>query len=185
MKCDVIAQVRHYHSMGKFSRQKISLFFFFFFFPQKKHDLTFYANFLLLRQFAWNVKAYFLEKIRKILQNIVCWSLYAACWTLGNFPVIWFLLHSVEHSKFFYNHKNTYIAEWGIEIENTKQLWQVNGEPNEFTVAWAIVITVCLLSVCLHLYMTSLKWWADFHKLHLEFLGFHYENMPIQIYGKN
>ena len=37
------------------------------------------------RQFAWNVKACFLAKIRKIFQNFVCWKFYLACWELKIF----------------------------------------------------------------------------------------------------
>ena len=33
----------------------------------------------LRRQFAWSVKPYFLGKIRKIFQNVVCWNFYPAC----------------------------------------------------------------------------------------------------------
>ena len=38
------------------------------YFP-RKFTLTFHANYILRRQFAWNVKAYFLEKIRKKSKN--------------------------------------------------------------------------------------------------------------------
>ena len=31
------------------------------------------------RKFAWNVKSYFLEKIRKIFQNVACLNFYPAC----------------------------------------------------------------------------------------------------------
>ena len=55
------------------------LMLFFTFFPRKK-ALTFRANCLLRRrQFAWNGKAYFLEKAWKIFQNVVCWNFYPAC----------------------------------------------------------------------------------------------------------
>ena len=46
------------------------------FFPS---DLTFHANGL---QFAWNVKVYFLGKLRKVFQNFVCWNYYPASWVL-------------------------------------------------------------------------------------------------------
>ena len=51
------------------------LMIFFLIFPSKL-DLTIHANCLLRRQFAWSVKSYFLGKIRKIFQNIVCWNFY-------------------------------------------------------------------------------------------------------------
>ena len=51
---------------------------FFLFFPRKQ-DLTFHANCLRRRQFAWNVKSCFLGKIRKIFQNVVCWKFYPEC----------------------------------------------------------------------------------------------------------
>ena len=50
-----------------------NLMIFFFF---RKHDLTLHANCLLRRQFAWNVKPCFLEQIRRIFQNIVCWFVF-------------------------------------------------------------------------------------------------------------
>ena len=31
------------------------------------------------RQFAWNVKAYFLGKLEKIFQDVICWQFYPAC----------------------------------------------------------------------------------------------------------
>ena len=48
-------------------------------FPRKQ-DLTFYANGLHWRPFAWNVKTCFLGKIRKkILWYVVCWKFYPDC----------------------------------------------------------------------------------------------------------
>ena len=49
-----------FHSLGIFSRRQ-----------------TFHANLLLWRQFAWHVKAYFLEK--KNISNAVYWNFYPAC----------------------------------------------------------------------------------------------------------
>ena len=40
----------------------------FFLFSQKQQALTFHANWLLSRQYAWNVKAYFLKKKRKVFE---------------------------------------------------------------------------------------------------------------------
>ena len=45
----------------------LSLFF------KEKKDLTFYANHLLSRWFAWNVKSYFLRKLKKTIQNVICY----------------------------------------------------------------------------------------------------------------
>ena len=70
------------------STDDISIFFFFF---KKKLAVIFNANCLLVktyfwdslhelwRQFAGNIKAYFLGKIRKIFQNVVCWNFYPVC----------------------------------------------------------------------------------------------------------
>ena len=44
-----------------------------------KTGLTFPANCLQWRQFAWNVKTCFLGKIRKIFWNVVCWNFYPEC----------------------------------------------------------------------------------------------------------
>ena len=68
--CRVCCELAHFKFMltlstlGKiFCRRHFEIFFLFF--PEKK-DLTFHANCLLRRQFAWNVKSCFLGKIRKI-----------------------------------------------------------------------------------------------------------------------
>ena len=54
-----------------FSRQHFEIFFLIFF---QKTNLTFHANCLQWRQFAWNVKSCLLGKIRKkIYQFGVCW----------------------------------------------------------------------------------------------------------------
>ena len=57
------------HSLGQFSRQQIDDIFLIF---PRKQDLTFYANCLQWRQFAWNVYFCFLHKKKKknISQNI-------------------------------------------------------------------------------------------------------------------
>ena len=65
-----------YHSLGIFSRRQIDDIFLIF---PRKQDLTFLANCLLRRQFAWNVISCFLRKIRKIFQNVVCWKFYPEC----------------------------------------------------------------------------------------------------------
>ena len=65
-----------YHSLGIFSRRQIDDIFLIF---PRKQDLTFHANCLLRRQFAWNVISCFLRKIRKIFQNVVCWKFYPEC----------------------------------------------------------------------------------------------------------
>ena len=58
---------------------------FFLFFPEKK-DLTFHANCLQWRQYAWNVKSCFMRKIRKIFQY-VCWNFYPA--RVANSAIVW------------------------------------------------------------------------------------------------
>ena len=65
-----------YHSLGIFSRRQNDVIFLIF---PRKQDLTFHANCLLRRQFAWNVKSCFLGKIRKIFQNVVCWKFFPEC----------------------------------------------------------------------------------------------------------
>ena len=45
------------------------------FFPENRF-LTFHANCLIRRQFAWNVKTCFLGKIKQKQQNIFCWIFY-------------------------------------------------------------------------------------------------------------
>ena len=45
--------------------------FFFYFFPENKLWHCIHANCLLKRQFAWNIKAYFLGKTNK--KNIIIW----------------------------------------------------------------------------------------------------------------
>ena len=57
-----------YHSLDIFSRRQMNDIFLTF---PRKQDLTFHANCLLRRQFAWNAISCFLGKIRKIFQNVV------------------------------------------------------------------------------------------------------------------
>ena len=64
------------HPMGKFSRRQT--YDIFPIFPRKK-DLTVHANCLLRRQFALTVRSYFLGKIRKIFEHVICWNFYPAC----------------------------------------------------------------------------------------------------------
>ena len=70
-----------YHSLGIFSRRQTDDIFLIF---SRKQDLTFQANCLLRRQFAWNVKSCFLGIIRKIFQNVVCWKFYPECKALNS-----------------------------------------------------------------------------------------------------
>ena len=58
--------------------QQTTNWWYFSYFPRKL-DLTFHANCLLRRQFAWNVISCFLRKIRKIFKNVVCWKFYPEC----------------------------------------------------------------------------------------------------------
>ena len=58
-----------------------NLTIFFSYFSQKT-GLTFHANCLLRRQFAWNIRSCSLGRIRKIFQNVVCWNYYSACFVL-------------------------------------------------------------------------------------------------------
>ena len=51
---------------------EIFSFFSFSFFFKPENWLWHFMQICLVRQFAWNIKAYFLEKIRKIFQNMVC-----------------------------------------------------------------------------------------------------------------
>ena len=44
-----------------------------------KQTLTFHANCLLRRQFAWNIKGYFLLNKKKMFQNVASWTFYSAC----------------------------------------------------------------------------------------------------------
>ena len=60
-----------YHSHGWFSGWQIDDIFHIL---PRKQDLTFHADCLHRRQFAWNVKSCFLRKIRNMLQNVVCWN---------------------------------------------------------------------------------------------------------------
>ena len=69
-------QINLYHSLGIFSRRQIDDIFLIF---SRKQDLTFHANCLLRRQFAWIVKSCVLGKIRKIFQNVICWKFYPEC----------------------------------------------------------------------------------------------------------
>ena len=48
----------------------------------RKQDLTFHANCLHLRQFAWNAKSCFLGKIKKIFQYVISWKFYPECLAL-------------------------------------------------------------------------------------------------------
>ena len=62
---------------------------FFLFFPENR-PLTFHANCLPRRRFAWNITAYFLKKKRKVFQNVICWNYLPACWALtGNHISFW------------------------------------------------------------------------------------------------
>ena len=80
-----VLRINLYHSLGIFSRRQIDDIFLIFL---RKQDMTFHANCLLRRQFAWNVISCFLRKIRKIFQNVVCWKFFVfvlcmAPWAAG------------------------------------------------------------------------------------------------------
>ena len=60
-----INRMNLYQSLGKFSRWKTDDIVLIF---PRKQDLTFHANCLHWRQFAWNVKSCFQEKIHRIFQ---------------------------------------------------------------------------------------------------------------------
>ena len=49
-------------------QQKKKMMIFFLFLPEKSRTLILHANCLLV----WNVKFYFVEKVRNIIQNVVC-----------------------------------------------------------------------------------------------------------------
>ena len=70
--------ISFYHSLGQFSRWQIGDIFLIF--PENR--IWYFTRYLLRRQFAWKIKAYFLWKIRKIFQNVVCWNFYQACCVL-------------------------------------------------------------------------------------------------------
>ena len=53
--------LKHFHSLGKFSRRQINIFLIF----PRKQDLTFHAKCPHWRQFAWNIKSCFLGKNKK------------------------------------------------------------------------------------------------------------------------
>ena len=56
-------------TLGKFSADILKYFLIF----PRKQNLTFHANSLQWRQFALNVKFWFLRKIRKHHQFVICW----------------------------------------------------------------------------------------------------------------
>ena len=89
-----------YHSLGIFSRWQIDDIFLIF---PRKQDLTFDANCLLRRQFAWNVISCFLGKIRKIFQNVVCWKFYPECLALitNEFESLIFLKKIIIWARLF------------------------------------------------------------------------------------
>ena len=66
-------RINLYYSLGKFSRWQTDDFFLSF---PRKQNLTFHANCLQWRQFAWNVKTCFLGKI---FLYVVCRKFYPAC----------------------------------------------------------------------------------------------------------
>ena len=67
----------------KLSPKEISLIFFFYCSKKIRFDFLCKLSPLLRRQFALNVKSYFLGKIRKLFQNVICWNFYPACQALG------------------------------------------------------------------------------------------------------
>ena len=69
------------------------LMIFFLFFPENR--MTFHANYLHWRQFAWNVKFRFLGKRRKIFQYIVCWKFYPK-------PVLLMQIKATQSNKVLY-----------------------------------------------------------------------------------
>ena len=57
------------HTMSKFSTRQTDCICLIF---PRKYDLTLHVNCLIRKQFAKSVKSYFLGKMRKLFQNIVC-----------------------------------------------------------------------------------------------------------------
>ena len=53
--------------------------------------------FFLRRRFAWSVKSYFLRKIRKIFQNVICWNFYPRCKVLMLCSVIYLMIYIQAH----------------------------------------------------------------------------------------
>ena len=110
----VILYINLYHSLGIFSRWQTDDIFLIF---PRKQDLTFQANCLLRRQFAWNVKSCFLGKIRKIFQNVICWKFYPECEALNYIAI----LNFSKIPKLFYCLQNS-----GIKVKTIlkiKKIW--------------------------------------------------------------
>ena len=105
----------HYHYLGIVSRWQVGDIFLIF---PRKQNLTFHANCLHWRQFAWNVKTRFLGKRRKIFQNVICWKFYPECLAIKHFQ--WtvqfiFLMISVKIHV-------TKLPKW--MLKSTQKQWQ-------------------------------------------------------------
>ena len=103
-----------YHAMGKFSRWQTDDGFLIFL---RKWDLI-----LLKRQFAWNVKSYFLGKIRNIFWNAICWIFYPTYKELKQFYYYYSILLCLNsfHSRMMKPHllQNT-MHQKSMSAQNT------------------------------------------------------------------
>ena len=88
-----------YHSSGIFSRRQTDDIFFIF---PRKQDLTFHANCLLRRQFAWNVKFCFLGKIRKNISKCRLVEILPRVLSVKGYTAeLQWLEHVWDHRKLF------------------------------------------------------------------------------------
>ena len=75
------------------SRRHSEIFLFFYFLPQKGFDIS--CKLSLWRQFAWNVKACFLWKLRKISPVCCLLNLPTEWWKLISFVLFYWNIHDV------------------------------------------------------------------------------------------
>ena len=85
-------------------------------------DSTFHVNCLHWRQFAWNFKACYLGKIRKIFQDVVQRKFYPACGALQILMVIFFLHYDFMTCTVNYergkNSRNYILLKWLVCFKN-------------------------------------------------------------------
>ena len=72
--------VKHYHSLGWFSRGQIDNILSYF---SQKTGFDISCKLSPLETYAWNIKTCFLgKKKRKIIQVVICWKYYIACYMI-------------------------------------------------------------------------------------------------------
>ena len=81
LTCDVIWPLKVSHMLSFFypntsSAMNYIIWVYSVYSSMCNSDLILHANRLYLRKFAWTVKFYFLGKIRKVFQNVVCYSIW-------------------------------------------------------------------------------------------------------------